>query len=464
MKRYIKVLLVMLLFITISVKADYTPSGVIPSYTTVFKGDTIDLKLGNEFEWDESMVVSNFNEDTNDYDLVKTADNTYLVEPIFIVVDSDVFELNIDENKLVDSNYIFTDYKKTTYKDKNVYEFDFELKKVREDSPYYEGGINQILLSGLKLKTNENADIGTYYIEVLRSTDFYEDYEDDSHVITRLPISVISEDSNEKSFYLKTISTGLIDEKEYKFDISEKNYELLFFGEIESSNLICNKRCLVNGIGTSTYTKIDTHELTKIDKIEYSIKYEDGTKDSLTITNKRNKATIDNDWADNFSKSIIIVGEGEQDYNDLFKNIASKIDSFEGGFEKYYYDYSKLNDVDKEILSNLNESFTELNEPYIYVIDDGKIVYENHGIPKDEEINKIQEKIDENNRAKNNNTSNMSTCSGDVCNISSNDKLDLMTFISENYMVVVIGLSVIVILLILLITIVKKSKNHEETF
>ena len=73
------------------------------------------------------MIVSNYDEDEEEHELVKTADGTYLVEPIFIVVNTDVFDLDITDNKLMDDNYLFTDYKKTTYGDKTVYEFDFEL-------------------------------------------------------------------------------------------------------------------------------------------------------------------------------------------------------------------------------------------------------------------------------------------------------------------------------------------------
>ncbi len=462
MRKALKVFIILFAFMAISVKADYNAIGVVADYTTVYRGDTINLKLGNDYLWDESFMLDNYDEEKEEYIFVKTAEGKYLAESIYIVVDNGL-ELSIDENKVPNKNYTFADYKKTDLGNKTAYEFVFELDKLNDESEknHYDGVINNILVDNLKLKVSDDIEDGVYYIETFYSSNFDEDYDNDALLGDKLPISVIDKNNNSNNkMSIKTSSDGYIKNKDYALDLSAGNkYNVALYGDIAESNIICNSKCLVTGIGTDGYIKDDIKEY------KYVVTYENGKKEEYVIKNSLDKASIKYNWADKYGKFIVIISNDNADtYSSLADKIAGSINNFNDGYEKFLYSYSKLNDVDKEILLNLNESFTELNEPYIYVIDDGKIVYENHGIPKDEEINKIQEKIDENNRAKNNNTSNMSTCSGDACNISSNDKLDLMTFISENYMVVVIGLSVIVILLILLITIVKKSKNHEETF
>ena len=461
MKKYIRLLIVMLLFVAINVKADYSSPGVVVNYTTVHKGDTIDLKLGNDFKWDESMIVSNYDEDEEEHELVKTADGTYLVEPIFIVVNTDMFDLDITDNKLMDDNYLFTDYKKTTYGDKTVYEFDFELKKIREDDEAdYDGEIDHILLSNLKLKVNENAPVGTYYIETIRTTDFYEDYTAEEVYSEKLPISIIDEDTNEKSiksYSLNTVSGGLVDKGEFNFDVDKNNYELLYFGEVSNSNIVCNTKCLVKGIGSGVYFNDEEKDL------KYTIKFDDKTE-NFTVTNLKNKASIKSNWADNYSKSIIIVSNSSYtNAEELAKRVDSAINDYDGSYETNIYYYDKLNDTDKEILSYLNKSFDDLDKPYVYVIEDGKIIYNHQGEIEETEVSNVQKTINENREELiNKSNSKLTDCDGSTCTINKDENLDLEAFIKENYMLVVIGLSVIIILLILLITIIKKSKNKEE--
>ena len=156
--------IVMMCF-AINVKADVSALGVIPNYTTVNKGDTITLSLGNDYLWDESMVVSDYDEEKDKYEYQMTAENNYMAIPMYIIVDSDVFELDISENKVPNSNYIFEDYKKTTNGDKTIYEFNFEFKSLKdEEGNAYDGKIDNIFVSNLKLKVKENDLPGTYFI------------------------------------------------------------------------------------------------------------------------------------------------------------------------------------------------------------------------------------------------------------------------------------------------------------
>jgi len=465
MKKYVKLLLFMLLVVTVNVKADYSSTGVVVNNTTVYKGDTINLKLGNDYMWDGSLVASNFDEDEKKIEYVKTADNTYLVEPIYIVVDSNIFELNIDENKLQDDNYIFTDFKKITYNDKNVYEFDFELKKLRDvdnDSTLYDGVIDHILLSNLKLKVNDEAQAGTYNIEVLRAIDFYDEYESEINDVESLPITIIDngKENSLKNYTLQTISDGLVDTSAYNLNVEKNEYDLMIYGDVVTSNLSCNTRCNVSGIGSDVYRKRNVTEL------KYNIKYENGKTDTFVVNNRLNKASIVYNWANSFSKSIIIISNSSyNNANDLAQSIAANITYFEGGFETNIYNYDELNDIDKEILSKLNKSFTNLDKPYIYVVDDGKVLYEHQGELSEEELSNLQSEINvkrRENYASNN--SEITNCDDETCKNNDTDKKDLKDILKNNVMYLVIMFSVLIILIILLITIIKKNKKRENIF
>ncbi len=457
MRKALKVFIILFAFMAISVKADYNAIGVVADYTTVYKGDTINLKLGNDYLWDESFMLDNYDEEKEEYIFVKTAEGKYLAESIYIVVDNG-FELSIDENKVPNKNYTFADYKKTDLGNKTAYEFVFELDKLNDESDknHYDGVINNILVDNLKLKVSDDIEDGVYYIETFYSSNFDEDYDNDALLGDKLPISVIDKNNNSNNkMSIKTSSDGYIKNKDYALDLSAGNkYNAALYGDIAESNIICNSKCLVTGIGTDGYIKDDIKEY------KYVVTYENGKKEEYVIKNSLDKASIKYNWADKYGKFIVIISNDNADtYSSLADKIAGSINNFNDGYEKFLYSYSKLNDVDKEILSNLNDSF-DLSEPYIYIIDDGKIIYDNHGLLTDEEVNNVQTEITRryNEELNKNRDQEISNCTDNSCQINRDEEgINLKDY----YMYIVIGISVFIILLILLITIIRKKSNRE---
>lgn len=443
--------IVMMCF-AINVKADVSALGVIPNYTTVNKGDTITLSLGNDYLWDESMVVSDYDEEKDKYEYQMTAENNYMAIPMYIIVDSDVFELDISENKVPNSNYIFEDYKKTTNGDKTIYEFNFEFKSLKdEEGNAYDGKIDNIFVSNLKLKVKENALPGTYFIETISTNDLEEDYyNSSSYVVDRLPITILG--NNAKTEYtLKTISDGVINKNNYDITLKKGINNALYYGEIDYTNLSCSKKCLVNGIGSDVYYDDEAKYL------KYKVTYEDKTTEEYTVVNDIAKASIDTKWAINFSKTILVIGNSKINKDKLdIDNIAKTIRNFDDGCDKLIYDYDKLNDIDKDILSNLNKDFSNLDDPYIYIIYDNKVLYDHHGYLTQDEINNIQKEIDK----KQSESTTTESLKGHFCEDSNCYEEEQPLDISEYYMYIVIGMSILIVILILVVTIIKKKKNN----
>ncbi len=462
MKKYIKILLILIMMMAIYVKADVSSVGIVPNYTTVLKGDIIKFDLGNDYLWDEAMVVSNYDEDTDKYEYQMTAENNYLGIPIYIVVDSDIFEIDISENKVPNSNYIFEDYKKTNNGDKTIYEFDLVLKDIKDQSnDSYNGLIDNILVSNLKLKVNENAESGTYYIETIQTDDFDSEYGADGYVVEKLPITIIDSegDNTLNKFTLKTNSYGVAKNTDIEINVENKVNEIPYYGEINVSNLYCNNRCKVNGIGSDVYYDDEAKNLT------YTVKYDNGKEDTFVIKNELDKATIDYKWAANYTKSVVIIDNGKMENSkELMNKIASSIENFKIAYDGFYYDYTKLNDTDKKILSNLSTSFDNLDEPYIFVIDDKNIVYSHHGNISDDELNNIQSEVTKkyNEELNNQDSRTISNCDDGVCTLPTEEQFNLVDFIKDNFMYVVICLSIIIIILILIITLINKKKRREN--
>ncbi len=462
MKKYIKYLLLFVLFLAIRVKADYSSTGIVPNYTTIPRGDTITFSIGNDYLWDENLILRDSEDDTDLIgELVKNEEGNYLAEPIYVVVDEDVFDIDISENKVKDSNYILVDYKKRSIDgSKKVYEFDFEIKELGESDDVndgYDGVIDNIMVSNLKLNVSEDAKPGVYFIEVFRSYDFDDTYENDTYVKEYLPITVLDNDENEKGiskFTINTVSSGLIEKKEYNIDIEEDkfNYEKLYLGDIDYTNISCNSKCLVKGIGSDVYYDDEAKDF------KYTVKYADNTEEKYTISNLRNKISINYTWAVDYGRSIIYISKDISTADSTIDKMLNYMPNFNNGYERYIYDYNKLNEYDKEVLSSLNEN---IDDTYIYVIDGNKIVYEHKGDLLDEEYDNIQEEITRRTELNNIDSSKISNCTDGKCSLENKDEnIDIISLIKDNYMHIVIGLSVLIIILLLLITIIKKSKKN----
>ena len=457
-KRIIKLLFVFLFMFAINVKADYLGVGVTTDYTTVNKGDKINLSLGTDFIWDEALAMSNYDEDDDKYEYVKTEEGKYIAEPIFIVVDSDVFEIDISNNKVPNSNYSFADYKKSEEGDKTVYEFDLELNEIQsQDKKGYNGEVNNILVSNLILKVNANAEDGTYFIETFRTDDFDKYYNDEDYVRDILPINVIGSSQKDKS--ISTISISYSTDGIAKEDISEvdveKNintYDMLYFADyIKYANVFCNTKCKVTNVGSDVYIGDDRKEL------NFKITYADGTTEKYKVTNLLDKASINTEWLYDFSKTIIIVGNKIENAEELANKVAASVNSYQDGFNKIIINYEETNDTDKKLLEYLNRKFIDLDNPYIYVVEDNKIIYEHHGYLTEEEHSNLSNDIIKNKSGITTSNTTISNCDNGKCSIETEEN---GFNLKDNYMVIVIGLSVIIILLIILITLIKKSKNE----
>ncbi len=461
-KKVFKILFVFLLMFAINVKADYTFSGVDIDYTSVYRGDKINFSLGNDYVWDHSIVISNYDEDEDKYEYVKTEEGKYLAEPIFVIVDNDAFEIDITDNKVPNSNYIFADYKSTTDGNKNIYEFDFELNDLKEiNENEYDGKIDNILVKNLVLKVKDEAEYGTYFIEVLRTSDFEEDYNDEDRVRSLLPITIIDDESKEDSISEIEVSSnsngisGSIS-KVVEATKDKNSYELLFFNDtIDYTNVICNSKCKVTHIGNDAYIEDEAKSY------NYKVTYESGKSEKYTVTNLLDKANIKCPWLMDFSKSVIIVGKDLGNTDELINSIASSVANYEDGFEKFVYDYNGLNDTDKELLKYLKDDFGELEEPYIFVVEDNKIVYEHQGYLEDEELSNLSKEIIKNKNGVEKVDETISSCDNGTCNINEeNEEFN----IKDYYMYIVIILSIIVIILILVITMIKKNKKETMEF
>jgi hypothetical protein len=137
--------------------------------------------------------------------------------------------------------------------------------------------------------------------------------------------------------------------------------------------------------------------------------------------------------------------------------VAASVNSYQDGFDKLIINYEETNDVDKELLKYLNRKFVDLDDPYIYVVEDNNVIYEHHGYLTDEEHSNLSNDIIKNKSGITNTDTTISNCDNGKCSIESEES---GFNLKDNYMVIVIGLSVIIILLIILITLIKKSKNE----
>lgn len=461
-KRLFKILFIFLLMFAINVKADYMFTGIDVDYTTVYGGDKINFSLGNDYVWDKSIVISNYDEDTDEYEYVKTEEGKYIVEPIFIIVDNDAFEIDISNNKVVNSNYNFVDYKSTTDGNKNIYEFDFELNSLRdEDGNEYDGKIDDILVKNLVLNVKPLAEYGTYFIEVLRTSDFEEDYNDEDRVRSVIPVTVIDSKLKEDSISeitVKSNSNGISGTIDKSADITKdkNNYELLFFNDtIDYTNVVCNSRCKVTHIGNEAYIEDEAKSY------NYKVTYESGKSEKYTVTNILDKANIKCPWLMDFSKSVIIVGKDLGNTDELINSIASSVANYEDGFEKFVYDYNGLNDTDKELLKYLKDDFGELEEPYIFVVEDNKVIYEHQGYLKDEELSNLSKEIIKSKNGVEKPGETITNCDDGTCNI--NEEKNEFN-IKDYYMYIVIILSILIIIFILTITVIKKNKKETMDF
>ena len=434
MKKIIKLLFVFMLFYAFEVKADYNAFLVDSEYTTVVSGDEFKLKAGFDTVWDESVVKDdNQNNELHDF---------------YIAFDSRAFDVNLDNIKYENSNYETSEHTYYTEEQKGymtVYTFYniFAKELLDSEDNMYDGKIDNLVLSNILVKVKDDVT-GVYNIETGHSETY--DKNEEPEV---LPITIISKESSNKvdNITLKCNSLGLANSKTYdiKVEDNKKTYEIGYYHENFKSgtslcdyiNVSCSSKCKVDNIGSEFY---QDNSADVIKEYNINVKYLDNKKDNYVVKNEFYNASIDFGWAYNGANYILIITSSNNEqisYKELIKDNKDF-------YTELIYNYDKLNDIDKKILKDVLDQDIDkysFEDAHIYIINDGKILYNSNTKLSEEELLNI------------------------LNNKQPNPPIDTKTDSVEsniNIYYILIGVLSLVIVVCVIILIVRKNKKNEK--
>lgn len=393
MKKISIVLIICFIFtFNIRVLADQEPLVIDTDYTTVYKGDEINLSIGYPIQKDDLFVE----ELNNEY--VEGRIDKYKGSTIIFAVEKDKFEVDFT-NATAGDNFVFYDFadKKNinnlkTSKEYSYYLIYLDLKSVREkgdkvsDTYFYDKyngkNIGDILLSNIILKVKDDAKIGTSFIHVdyydyIRDMEneeetSYKDRDVFEYFDTLYPINIIEENKikNDKIIIESDIKTY---EKELSKDVKE--LEQIWSGErIEYINYVCSKRCHASNVAANTVIE---YNIQTIPFLKFNIDYYDNTKREIII-NASN-------WYKDIENLLVIADSGATKYN-MYARYDDIIQAYETSFIKDYRCYSlygvprtiKLFDTDKstdkQSLKHLNDYDPNEKKVQVFKYKNGKLI------------------------------------------------------------------------------------------
>lgn len=254
MKKSLKTIITFLLlmgFYVCNVKADsYNLFMADPEFTTVLKGDTINLRVGFDGFWNKFYL-----DDIEDKEVKNK------LNPFYITYNSNVFDIDLSNIKLPKNGYDMSKYYYNYSDNKqkgertiffsNVYITDELKRDDDEETSVNDGGIDNTVFDNIKLKVKDNAKEGIYYL-----TTGYAD-KDDLLVSETIPISIISKNTEPagitKLSYHKHDIKLEKDKKDYMISVLDTLVDDLYDEEV-AYNAVCNYRCKAYNIGTRAYT------------------------------------------------------------------------------------------------------------------------------------------------------------------------------------------------------------------
>lgn len=379
MKKSLKTIITFLLlmgFYVCNVKADsYNLFMADPEFTTVLKGDTINLRVGFDGFWNKFYL-----DDIEDKEVKNK------LNPFYITYNSNVFDIDLSNIKLPKDGYDMSKYYYNYSDNKqkgertiffsNVYITDELKRDDDEETSVIDGGIDNTVFDNIKLKVKDNAKEGIYYL-----TTGYAD-KDDLLVSETIPISIISKNTEPagitKLSYHKHDIKLEKDKKDYMISVLDTLVDGLYDEEV-AYNAVCNYRCKAYNIGTRAYTLESDNG-----KDEIYIVYDNKNQDLYTIDHERRHLSFGFNWYDTLKHddSNYIFSISNAYFLDEVPSYKESVkDHLSDSEEKYlelHYDYKELNEIEKKVIKDLidnNYNGTSENTTDVYVMEKGKITY-----------------------------------------------------------------------------------------